>query len=248
MIGCSSGVDSIPVRSDDQGSSPGRWAGFTLIELLTVIAIIGILAAILIPVVGRVRDSAKTAQARSNVSQIGMTMHLYIEENNEQLPTDMFGAATGTPPWIQALWAISNSGEEFPEFGAAIHGNVFRDTIYHTPLMEDVASNGQLPRSFGWSAALRVNSVGSFSGRNDRARLSAIDNPSQTAVLADSMSSSVIQFPLGNTGQINYRNNGKALFLFVDGHVELLGPDQVPSSHNHVFWGGNQTEAATPRR
>jgi prepilin-type N-terminal cleavage/methylation domain-containing protein len=59
---------------------------FTLIELLTVIAIIGILAAILIPVVGSVRQKARATQCISNLRQIGTAAILYANENRNLLP------------------------------------------------------------------------------------------------------------------------------------------------------------------
>lgn len=64
----------------------GNNNGFTLIELLTVIAIIGILSAILIPVVGHVRESAKRAACSSNVRQIALSAHLFAEMNNGHFP------------------------------------------------------------------------------------------------------------------------------------------------------------------
>ena len=62
--------------------------GFTLIELLVVIAIIGILAGILLPVLSRARESARSTQCASNVKQIGMGLIMYANENSEAFPTD----------------------------------------------------------------------------------------------------------------------------------------------------------------
>nr|WP_052362079.1 prepilin-type N-terminal cleavage/methylation domain-containing protein [Geminisphaera colitermitum] len=58
---------------------------FTLIELLTVIAIIGILAAIIIPVTGKVRHSAKLARCLANHRQIAAAYLMDINDNRGRL-------------------------------------------------------------------------------------------------------------------------------------------------------------------
>lgn len=67
-------------------TSPRFSSGFTLIELLTVIAIIGILAAILIPTVSKVRQNARRSAAASDLRQIGTSLQLYCNENKDILP------------------------------------------------------------------------------------------------------------------------------------------------------------------
>jgi len=51
--------------------------GFTLIELLVTVAIISILAAILLPALGRVREMAHRSVCISNLRQIGLGIHMY---------------------------------------------------------------------------------------------------------------------------------------------------------------------------
>lgn len=60
---------------------------FTLIELLVVIAIIAILAALILGPVSRSKEAAKGAACISNLRQIGMALQLYVDANNQRLPT-----------------------------------------------------------------------------------------------------------------------------------------------------------------
>ncbi|EIP97914.1 prepilin-type N-terminal cleavage/methylation domain-containing protein [Opitutaceae bacterium TAV1] len=66
--------------------APRKAHGFTLIELLTVIAIIGILAAIIIPTVSKVRESARRAQCTVKVRQLVIASITYGNENRGRPP------------------------------------------------------------------------------------------------------------------------------------------------------------------
>lgn len=61
---------------------------FTLIELLVVIAIIAILAAILFPVFAQAKEAAKSTTCLSNIKQIGVSITLYENDNDDAIPPD----------------------------------------------------------------------------------------------------------------------------------------------------------------
>src|SRR3954462_7049630 len=62
--------------------------GFTLIELLVVIAIIAILAALLLPSLGRAKGQAQRTSCLSCIKQWGFAFRMYTEDNEDFVPEE----------------------------------------------------------------------------------------------------------------------------------------------------------------
>ncbi len=64
-----------------KGRRPRTRSGFTIVELLVVVAIIGVLVALLVPAVNLARESSRKATCQNNLRQFGIGFNIYAEQN-----------------------------------------------------------------------------------------------------------------------------------------------------------------------
>jgi prepilin-type N-terminal cleavage/methylation domain-containing protein/prepilin-type processing-associated H-X9-DG protein len=215
---------------------------FTLIELLTVIAIIGILAAILIPVVGKVRESARRAACTSNLRQIGLAAHGFFMDNDNHFPPYASLVAGNNQNWVYQV---------FPYVGQIIDGVGVGDTeVFRCP-SHDIPKEIH-ERTYKWNNFLRTPRP--TDTWNYPRNYLQVSDPTQTIMVFDRTFGGTIStrhFRLFESGTSSWhgiwdRNMAAAYYvnypfphgeqavnlLFLDGHVET-SPWPAPGYVGH---------------
>jgi prepilin-type N-terminal cleavage/methylation domain-containing protein/prepilin-type processing-associated H-X9-DG protein len=91
-------------------------AGFTLIELLVVIAIIAILAALLLPALGRAKEKAKSIGCVSNLKQLSLALIMYRDDNRGFYPAGINPNENDDWIWPPLLRAYTTRGADTSVF------------------------------------------------------------------------------------------------------------------------------------
>ena len=179
---------------------------FAFIEFIVVVAIIGILAAILWPVFQRTNCSSSRASCYSNLRQISLAFQQYATDENGIAPT------------------LSTNGQ-FYGWSDALTAYGVKPTAFHCP--SNFAFKATNPIARGYNDYWLNSRV---AGRN----LKTFIFPARTLIIGDGESgdarNAVSHLPQTWRNEEKspaFRHQSGANYAFIDGHVKWLKPEQV---------------------
>jgi prepilin-type processing-associated H-X9-DG protein/prepilin-type N-terminal cleavage/methylation domain-containing protein len=224
--------------------SSSRRVAFTLIELLTVIAIISILAAMLMPTFARAREMARRASCASNMKQLGLGFLQYTQDYDERLPKAGNWQAWGNGGhWVAGTNGTGDNGDggaladlvspykprsgikAHPEQGA-IYPYTKSSQIYICPSSRDGQTTG-----LSYSMNCTLSGQSNFSVGSD----------SEVVLLVDEAFPSDGYFWAPKPKDLNWDkssdqltqiHNGGGNILFCDGHVKFYPFSRFPAGDN----------------
>lgn len=227
-----------------------RSAAFTLVELLTVIAVIAILAAILIPVVGSVRKRAATAKSISNLRQLGVAMIAFQTDNKGRNPpladwswSFQNQGIWGGKSWDYYLWSyIGIPGADYSTGSSPTPGRASETLLFHPSdaAGEDAQNRCRRTYAMAWAPPLGI-----FPGWQPDGQLQAwggpinkVQSPSRVIMLTERP---------GNTGSIAGEGGYADIVTPYDQiQGQRTGSDDDPVStlnnggkFNYLFWDGH---------
>lgn len=203
---------------------------FTLIELLVVIAIIAVLASLLFPALAKAKQVARTINCAGNLRQLGLCVNMYtMDSNGTYMPltmdTYMPGTAVFNGHWPRLLMAEYQAASKlFLCPGATMTHQIDADLKRHLELIPTTTHISYVVHyGYNWLA------IATTGGAGAPARVSDLKRPSQTVLMADTITVSgnrtcgYYMLMDWNKFYSDDRHSGKAAnLLWVDGHVSSL--------------------------
>jgi prepilin-type N-terminal cleavage/methylation domain-containing protein/prepilin-type processing-associated H-X9-DG protein len=185
-------MNLIPERGRLRRRHYRRGPGFTLIELLVVIAIIAILAAMLLPTLGKAKQKAWAISCISNLRQIGLGFTSFADDNNGLYPK-----SGGSIAWNPADGDAATNG-----WMQQIFAHVGNTNVYHCPGNAQLPAKHQSP--FNYFSGTRAAFVAA--GRAAAVRQIAISYPSLYVLSGDTIDTGQY-FENGDCDKDDYTQN-----------------------------------------